>query len=225
MTQTLARIKKIGKNFEIIVDLDEALKFKKGLSNSIEAEGDKIFTDSKKGQVPSTNDLKDAFGTIDILEIIKRIVKEGEILLTQNYRDSEQEKKSKQIVDFLSRNAVDPQTENPITTERIKNALEQSHINIKNIPIESQIKDILDAISKIIPIKIVTKKVKITIPAIYTGKAYVIVNPYKEKENWLNNGNLEVIVNVPAGMIINFYDKLNSITHGAAITEDIKENE
>ena len=32
MTNTLARIKKAGKNFEIIVDLDGALKFKKGES-------------------------------------------------------------------------------------------------------------------------------------------------------------------------------------------------
>ena len=29
MAQTLARIKKTGKNFEILVDLDDALKFKK----------------------------------------------------------------------------------------------------------------------------------------------------------------------------------------------------
>ena len=30
MAQTTARIKKEGKNFEVLVDLDEALKFKKG---------------------------------------------------------------------------------------------------------------------------------------------------------------------------------------------------
>ena len=31
MTNTTARIKKTGKHFEIIVDLDDALKFRKGL--------------------------------------------------------------------------------------------------------------------------------------------------------------------------------------------------
>jgi translation elongation factor EF-4 len=30
-------------------------------------------------------------------------------------------------------------------------------------------------------------------------------------------------VSVPAGIIIDFYDKLNSATHGAAVTEEIKE--
>jgi len=223
MTNTLARIKKAGKHFEIIVDLDNALKFKKGESNFIEAEGDRIFTDSKKGHVPSQEDLREAFGTTDVNEIIKRIVKEGEVQTTQEHRDAEQEKKFKQVVDFMAQNAIDPQTGNPITAERIKNALEQAHINIKNVPIENQIKDILAEVSKIIPIKLETKRVKIVVPAMHTGKVYGIINQYKEKEDWLNNGDLEVVVSVPSGIIIDFYEKLNNVTHGSAITEEIKQ--
>jgi len=225
MTQTLARIKKTGKNFEILVNLDDALKFKKGEISFIEAEGDKIFTDSKKGQVPSSDDLNKAFGTTDTNEIIKTIVKSGEVQLTQEHRDAEQEQKFKQVINFLATNAIDPQTKNPHTPERIKNALEQSHINIKNVPIENQIKEIITEISKIIPIKLETKKVKVTIPAIYTGKAYGVVSQYKEEEKWLDNGDLEIVVSVPSGIVMDFYDKLNSVTHGAALTEDIKEDE
>ena len=52
----------------------------------------------------------------------------------------------------------------------------------------------------------------------------MIRNPYKEKENWLSNGDLEVIVSIFAGnQLFSFYDKLNSVTHGSAITEEIKE--
>jgi len=222
MTNTLARIKKTGKNFEIIVDLDNALKFKKGESNFIEAEGDKIFTDSKKGQVASSSDLKEAFGTTDSDEIIKRIVKEGEVQTTQEHRDAEQEKRFKQVVDFLSQNAIDPQTGNPITAERIKNALNQSNINIKNTSVENQIKDILAEVSKIIPIKLETKQVKIIVPAMHTGKVYGIVAQYKDNEKWLDNGDLEVVVNVPSGIIIDFYEKLNNVTHGSAVTEEMK---
>ncbi|MBT96679.1 MAG: ribosome assembly factor SBDS [Candidatus Pacearchaeota archaeon] len=223
MTQTLARIKQSGKNFEIIVDLDNALKFKKDEVSSIDAEGDKIFSDSKKGQIASSSDLKKAFGTEDINMITEKIIKNGEVLLTQEHRDEEHERKFKQVVDFLTNNSIDPQTGNPHTAERIKSALEQAHINIKNAPIESQINDILLGISKIIPIKIETKKIKIRIPAVHTGKVYGIVNQYKEEEKWLDNGDLEVIVSVPAGIIIDFYDKLNGVTHGSAITEEIKE--
>ncbi len=222
MTQTTARIKKTGKHFEIVVDLDNALKFKKGESSETGAESDRIFTDIKKGNVASEKDLNEAFGTSDADEIIKRIIKEGEVLVTQEYRDEEKENKIKQIVDFLSRNTINPQTGNPHTPERIKRAIEEAHVNIKNVPVDNQINEIVEGISKIIPIKIETKKVKITVPAIHTGKAYSIIGQYKEEENWLNDGSLEVIVNIPAGMIMDFYDKLNSATHGSVLTQEIK---
>jgi len=223
MANTTARIKKTGKNFEIIVDLDDALKFKKGLSEFIQAETEFIFKDIKKGEKASEKELKDAFGTTDVNEIVKKIVKEGEIQTTQEYRDAEQEKRFKQVVDFLTRNAYDPQTGRPHTAERIKNALEQANVNIKNTSIENQISEILEKISSLIPIKIETKKVKIKIPALHTGKAYGVVATYKTSENWLNDGSLEVIVEVPSGMIMDFYDKLNGVTHGSAITQEIKE--
>ena len=223
MVDTTARIKKAGKNFEIVVDLDEALKFKKGLSSSPGAESDKIFKDLKKGLAASQEDLKAAFGTADSQQIINRIVKEGEILTTQEYRDEEREKKIKQVVDFLSRNAIDPKTGNPHTSERIKNALEQAHVNIKNVPIENQINDILEQISKIIPITVKMKKIKVTIPAIHTGKAYGIINTYKQREDWLSDGSLQAILNIPSGMVMGFYDKLNSVTHGSALAEEMKE--
>jgi ribosome maturation protein SDO1 len=223
MTNTLARIKKKGKNFEIIVDLDQALKFKKGESSFIEAETEMIFSDSKKGTVAPSSDLKDAFGTTDLNEIVAKIVKDGEVQLTQEHRSAEQEKKIKQVVDFLSSNSIDPRSGHPHTPERIKNALEQAHVNIKNIPVENQIAEIIEAISKVIAIKLEKKKVKITVPAIHTGKVYGIVAQYKQDEKWLDDGSLDIIVEVPSGIIIDFYDKLNSITHGSALTEEILE--
>jgi ribosome maturation protein SDO1 len=224
MTQTTARIKKAGKNFEIIVDLEKAVKFRKGETKSVDfLEIDKIFSDSKKGFAASESDMKGSFGTNDVYEIAGRIVKEGEVLLTQDYRDEEKEKKEKQVIDFLSKNAVDPKTGNPHTPERIKSALEQAHVDIKNSPIDKQINEIIQKISSILPIKIAVKKVIVTIPAIHTGKAYGIINPYKEKENWLSDGSLECTVSVPAGMIMDFYDKLNGVTHGSALTKEINE--
>ena len=202
--------------------MDDALKFKKKEISSIEAEGDKIFSDSKKGEVSSTSDLKSAFGNSDTNQIVEKIVKEGEVLVTQEHRDAEQEKKFKQAVDFLVHNSVDAQTGNPHTAERIKNALEQAHVNIKNDPIENQISGIIAEVSKIIPLKIETRKVKITVPAIHTGKAYGVVNQYKTDERWLDDGSLEVIVEIPSGIIMDFYDKLNNVTHGASLTEEIK---
>ena len=225
MTQTLARMKKAGKNFEIMVDLDKALAFKKSEGSGDFLEIDKIFSDSKKGEVSSSSDLKEAFNTEDINAITEEIVKKGEVLVTQEQRSEEHEKNLKQVIDFLATNSTNPQTKNPHTPERIKSAIEEAHINIKNVPVENQIQEIIEQLSKVIPIKIETKKVKVIIPAVYTGKAYGAINQYKEEENWLDDGSLEVFVKVPSGIIMDFYDKLNSVTHGSAITEEVKEDD
>jgi ribosome maturation protein SDO1 len=222
MTQTTARIKKIGKHFEIIVDLDKALQFKKGTGGADFLEIDTIFTDHKKGLHAPEKDLNEAFKTTDANSIAEKIVKEGEILLTQEHRDDERDRKVKQVVDFLTRNAVDPQSGRPHTSERIKISLDQAQVNIKNVPIENQIKEIVDKLSPILPIKLETKRIKMVIPAVHTGKVYGLINQYKEKEDWLDNGDLSVIVDIPAGLVMDFYDKLNSSTHGSATTEEIK---
>jgi len=223
MNQTTARIKKNGMNFEVLVEMENALKFRKGQSDYLTVEGGRVFTNIKRGDVASKNDLEIAFKTTNADEIGKMIVKSGEVLTDQDHRDEEREKKIKQVVDFLSKNAIDPQTGNPITPDRIKSAIEQAHVQVKNAPIDSQIKEILDKLSTVMPIKIETKRIKITVPAIQTGKAYGLVAQYKEKENWLNDGSLEVIVSIPAGITLDFYDKLNSLTHGSALTEEIKQ--
>lgn len=218
---TIARIRKGSTTFEIMVNMNDALKVKKGESDYLIIEGDAIFTDIKKGNRASGAELQTAFGTNDVDTVGKEIVKRGEVLVDSSHRTAEQEQKIKQIIDFLSRNAIDPKSGRPITAERLKSALNEAHISIKNTPVDSQIHDIVDAMSAVIPIKIETRKIKVTVPALQTGKAYGFLAQYKEKENWLPNGSLEATVNVPAGILIDFYDQLNSITHGSALTEEI----
>lgn len=225
MTQTVARIRKEGKHFEALIDMDKALDFKKTSNGSAAdfLEIDTIFTDHKKGMHASSSDLNEAFGTDNVQDIAEKIVKNGDIQVTQEHRDEEKEKKFKQVIDFLATNSLDPQTGNPHSIERLKNALEESNVSIKNMPVENQIQDIVSELSRIIPIKVATKKVKLTVPATHTGKVYGLINKYKDTENWLSNGDLEAVIDVPAGIIMDFYDKLNSATHGSVLSEEIKE--
>ena len=101
-------------------------------------------------------------------------------------------------------------------------ALKEANINVKNEAIDKQIQGILEQMQKILPIKIEVKKIRITIPAQFTGKAYGVVSNFKQEEEWLSNGDLRIIVDVPAGLIMDFFDKLNGVTHGAALTEEVK---
>src|SRR3989344_2225720 len=141
MSNTTARIRKDGKNFEIIVDIDKALQLREGKNVSITevVETNAIFSDLKKGFHVSASDLQKAFSTSDAYAVADIIIKKGEILFPQEYRKKEQGEKVKQIIDFLSRNAIDPRTNKPHTAERIANAIEQAGINVENRPIEEQI--------------------------------------------------------------------------------------
>ena len=221
--QTTARIKKEGKNFEILVDLDEALKVRKGEGNINSALlSGAVFYNIKSGEHASAEDLVKGFGSADVMVVAEKIIKKGEIELTTEHRKEEQSQKYKQVVAFLVKNAVSPSGQ-PYTPDRIETALEEAGVNVKNKPVESQVSEILEQLQKILPIKIETKKIKVTIPAAHTGQAYGIVQEFKEKEDWQSNGDLVVVLNIPAGLVMDFYDKLNGVTHGSALSEEIGE--
>src|SRR3989344_6227866 len=134
MVNVEARLKVKGKHFEINVDLNEALKIKLGQGDiTIALQSQNIFYDLKKGTIASQSDLKEAFGTIDIYAIAKQIITKGEVQKTQEFRDSEREKKINQVVALIVKNATD-QHGRPYTEERIRRAIEQVHFNFDNKP-------------------------------------------------------------------------------------------
>lgn len=168
------------------------------------------------------DDLESNFGTNDFMAIAEKIIKSGEVVRTTEFLHKEQDMKYKQVVDFLVRNAVSPEGR-PYTPDRIMKALKEAHVNVKNKPIEGQVQEILDQLVKVLPVRVEKKKVKLLIPAIHSGKAYGVVKEFMVKENWRNNGDLEVVVEVPSGLLMDFYDKVNGATSGSVMSEEVKQ--
>lgn len=225
MPKVVARTKVKGKHFEIEVDLDEALKVKAGKGDIMRTlEFPRIFTDMKKGNVAKEAELTEAFGTKDAYQIATKIIVSGEVQKTQDFRDAEKEARIKRVLDLLLKNAVD-QNGRPYTEERIKRAIDEAHYNFDSRTPEQQLPDLLEKLQTVIPIRIETKRIKIVIPAQYTGQVYGLLKDYKESEEWLANGNLEAVLNIPSGMLLDFYDKLNNITHGAVQSQDLPKKE
>jgi ribosome maturation protein SDO1 len=223
MAQTTARVTKEGKHYEILVDLDEALKVKKGEGNLNAAVlTDAVFYNLKSGEHASSGDLEKAFGTSDFMEVAGKIIKSGEVVRTAESMKADHNKMYKQVVEFLVKNAVGPEGR-PYTPDRIMKALVEANVNVKNKPIDSQVTEILDQLSKVLPVKMEMKKVKLVVPAMHTGKAYGLVKEFMVKEDWKNNGDLEVVVEMPTALIFDFYDKINSATHGSVLSEELKE--
>jgi len=209
---------KIGANvFEILVDCEKALELRKGKDIDLDdiLATDDIFKDVKNGEHASN--LMKFFNTEDKKEIAKKIIKEGEIQLTSEYKKKLRDKKRKQIVNNIHRNAVDPNTGLPHPPQRIEMALDESKVNIDEFkPIEEQLKNILPKLRAILPLKYEMREIAIKIPRDYAGKCYNILKQYGKllKDEWQNDGSLVAVVEVPAGVQEEFFDKLNGLAHG-----------
>jgi len=228
MTNIIARLKVNNKNFEILVDCDKALEFKKtqdmnAISNILVT--DEVFSDNKKGLRASNSDIKDAFGTESITEVASKIIKQGDLQLPQEYRDKMRAEKFKQVVNFLATNGMDPRTKMPYTPTIIETAMKEAGIKIdEKKKAADQAIEIIKQLETKLPIKISVKKIAVTIPAEHVGKMYMIFGSIKrEKEEWKNDGSCKCIIDLPAGMQTEFYDKLNNLTKGSAITEEVAE--
>jgi ribosome maturation protein SDO1 len=219
----VARIAKDHTHFEILVDPDKALEFRKGAKFSMEnlLAVAQIFTDSRKGDRASTADLTKHFGTSDVYKVAEQIVKEGEIQLTTEQRRKMLEEKRTQIANIISRHGTDPRTKLPHPPQRILNAMEEVHLNIDPFrPAEQQVQHTLDAIAEILPISIEKVEVALRIPIQYAGRASSVMHniaPVK-KEEWRSDSWIAVI-EIPAGMQAEIFSKINDLSAGQAETK------
>jgi len=220
----VARLKRGGETFEVSIDSEKAINFKKGLNEFDDVlQSEEIWFDAKKGQLASENKLMSIFKTDDKIEIAKTIINEGEIQLTSEYRVKQVEEKKKRIIETIHQNAIDPRTNAPVPISRLENAFKEAKISIDDRPSDQQVNEILDKLKPILPIKFDVKRIQVIVPANHASKSYHIIKAYKIiKEEWQKDGGLSVIIELPSAMQNDFFDKINSITHGGVETKEIE---
>ena len=223
----LARLKKGGQNFEVVINSDNAVAFKQGKDIAVEdiITNEKVFADAKKGLLASEKLMQQLFNTTDVKEIAKIIIKEGDIQLTAEYKQKLRDEKKKRIINFIHVNGVDPKTGLPHPVTRIENAFEEAKVHINEFKSEEkQIDDILKKLRIILPIKFEVDEIELKIPAAYAAKIYSIVKGFSKiiKEDWLNDGSWKCTVEISAGLKQDFFDRLNSMTHGEIETKILK---
>jgi ribosome maturation protein SDO1 len=216
---TVARITKDNEHFEVLVKPQKALDFRTGkiagITEVLAAET--IFSDANKGTKPSEESLRKAFGTTDSLKIAETILTKGTLQVTTEQRRRMIEDKRKQIVDFISRQSVDPRTNLPHPPTRIENAMEQVRYSIDPFkPVEEQAKEIIKLLRTILPLKMEQITLGVTIPAEHSVKAYGTIKGFGtiKREEWRANGSWYGVLEMPAGVYAPFLDKLGEITKG-----------
>ncbi len=223
----IARLEIENENFEILIEPESAQKFKNGEDISIleSLVIDTIFKDSKKGDKASEEKILKIFGTSDISTVAKRILLDGTIQLTTEQRKQMQENKRKQIVASIVRNAINPQTGAPHPAQRIELAMKEAKVQIDPFkPVDIQVQHILDKLKPIIPIRFEKLKIAVKLSGENYGRTYGDITGFGKitKEEWQKDGSWIGIVEIPAGLQSEFFDKLNKKTKGEVETKIIK---
>jgi ribosome maturation protein SDO1 len=223
----IARLRKAGEVFEVLVDPYLARDLKEGKEVDFEQllAVEEVFNDARKGERASTEELQKAFGTTDIQKIVRVIIEEGEVQITAEQRKEMLEQKRRQIIEFIRRNAVDPRTGAPHPPTRIERALEEARVHIDIFKsVEAQVKDIVKALKPILPLRFEEIEIAIKIPPEYTGKAIGALYAFGNitKEEWQRDGSWICVMRIPAGMHGDLMDLLGKVAKGEALTKILR---
>jgi ribosome maturation protein SDO1 len=165
---SLVRMKKGKKRFEIACYQNKVHDFQSGVEKNIDEvlQIPQVFMNVSKGQVASSEDLKAAFNTTNIDEIIQEILKKGEIQLSEKERAQQNAKLHNEILSIISAKCINPKSKKRYPPTMIDKALKELKFNFVNA--RSAKSKALEAIKllvekQIIPIARAKMRVKVTL--------------------------------------------------------------
>jgi len=208
-----------GQRFEILVDPYKALEFKRGSKLNLDEilAYPAIYHDVRTTKVVSSQDLQKFFGTADIFKVAERIIRDGDLQLTTEQRRGMVEQKRNQIASIISKKGINPQTNTPHPLQRILNAMDQAGVNVDPFQeAEFQVDRVIKDIKAIVPIKFQKIEFQFKILPQFAGRAFQLFKGIGtvKQEHWLNDGSLQVTVEVLAGLQDELIQKISSLTHG-----------
>lgn len=220
----VARLSSHNTTFEVLVDPELALTLRTG--GKVEIQNvlaiDKVFKDSRKGDEASEEMIKKAFGTLEVMKVAEQIIRRGEVQVTTEQRKRSREQRFKQIVSMLSRRAVNPQTGLPHPPSRIESAINEARVQVEEFKsAEEQLPKIVKVLLPIIPLKFEMKRIGVKIPASFAGKAQRVLREFGalKQEQWMKDGSWVAVIEIPAGVQGEFFDRVNELTKGEAQTK------
>jgi rRNA metabolism protein, SBDS family len=215
----VARLESYGEKFEILVDPHLAARVRQGEALNIEdvVAALDVFGNSSRGTRASEESLIKVFHTTDFATVAKKIIEKGEIHLTADQRKQMTEEKRRQVITFIARNAVNPQTGHPHPPQRIELAMEEARVNIDPFKhVDEQVKETVKALRPILPIRFEELRLAIRIPPDFAARAYgdIASASTMEKDEWQKDGSWVCVVRIPAGIQGEFYDLVNKLSKG-----------
>lgn len=223
----VVRLKRGGTTFEILVDSNGALAFKRGEKIAVETilAVEDVFKDARDGDHPTEDDVQKAFQTTDKLKVATEVLEHGDLHLTTEQKKALLEEKRRQVISTIAANAINPQTMTPHPATRIEAAMDEAGVHIDPLKnVDDLVSKTMLAIRPIIPIRFEEISVAVKVPSEYASKAYGEITRFGtvEKDKWQNDGSWTVVMKIPAGLQDDFYGVVNKMTKGNAETKIIK---
>lgn len=211
--------------FEILVNPEEAFKYKEGEIDNFEKVlfVREIFKDAGAADRASAEDIKEEFGTENILEAAEKLFEKGNLQMTTEQKNKKREEKRKRVVSMIARRAMNPKTNSPHPPQRVENALDEAGVHFDAMKsAEEQFEDAIEAIRPIIPISMEEKEFAVKIPNDYAGKCYGKIKTQAQvlDEEWGDEGFMAKC-KMPAGAKKQLETEIQKICHGKATFKDI----
>ncbi len=224
----VARLESHGERFELLVDPDQASRYRHGEEVDLEdvVAALFVFENASRAERASDEALKKAFHSTVFEEVAPQIIKKGEIQLTAEQRRQMIAEKRKQVVTFIARNAVNPQTGLPHPAKRIEMAMEEARVGIDPTRhLDVLVKETVKALRPILPIRFEELRLAVRIPPDNAARAYADIAAAAtiEQEEWQKDGSWICVVRIPAGIQDDFYALVNRLAKGDADVKKLKQ--
>eukprot|EP00913_Durusdinium_trenchii_P014861 g13937.t1 len=109
----VVRMKKSGMRFEIACYKNKVLNWREGIEKELNEvlQTETVFTNVSKAVIAKSEDLQKAFGTVDLAEICKMILKDGAVQVSDKEREVHMD--TIPMDSFGKRQVLDPQVQSP----------------------------------------------------------------------------------------------------------------
>ncbi|KAF9535785.1 SBDS protein C-terminal domain-containing protein [Crepidotus variabilis] len=167
---SIVRLKKGGKRFEIACYKNKVQEFRNGVESNLDdvLQVNNVFMNVSKGEVAKNNDLQKAFGKSDVSEIVKEILRKGEVQVGEKEREHDLISLRKEIATLVSEKCVDPATQRPYPVGMIEKAMTEAGYSVKqNKNAKSQVSECIKLLQtdSQLPIQRARMRIKVCIPA------------------------------------------------------------
>ncbi|KAH7930592.1 Shwachman-Bodian-diamond syndrome protein [Leucogyrophana mollusca] len=167
---SVVRMKKGGKRFEIACYKNKVQEWRTGVETNLDdvLQISNVFTNVSKGEVAKSNDLQKAFNTSKVDDVVKEILKKGELQVGDKEREHDLTSLRKEIATMVAEKCVDPATQRPYPVGMIEKAMAEAGFSVKvGKSAKSQVSETLRLIQSgsTLPIQRARMRIRVVAPA------------------------------------------------------------